>query len=770
MAGDLQAFDSLMDQGHSAAWDQSWDLAAKFYRQALEEFPEQPQALVSLGLALFELNSNERALQCYLKAARLSPQDPMPVEKISQLYERLGNATRAYQAGCFAAELYLKNRDVGKAQQVWERAVHLMPGEPQAYTRLAALYEVSGDKEHAVQEYLALASVQQAAGHPIDAFASIERALKVIPASPQALQYQELLKASQPLPRIETVHQPTLKIDSSAKIVPGAPPLPDWTEHADDPVEEACETALRSLASLLFEPLSLEQPSTPTHPVASGIPLGSPGKQPFQEQNRMLLHLARVIELQTRLEFDETSTELQKAVEAGLDHPAAYFDLGYLFTRAGRHVEAVSLLKRLINQPDYALAAHLLMGGLFLQMDSSFEASLEYLEALKWADMLTSPSSTHENLLRLYGSLVEAYRLDPSSKMQPGFCEHVVNLLMRPDWRLQVERARGRGTVEARPLAEALEVAGDNPLVSALGKVHQLKSARRLRSAMEEAFYALEIAPLYLPLHTLMADLLVELGEIPQAFEKYRIIARVYSMRGEGYQAISLYRKVIDLAPTEIQVREQLIAELLASGQVENAALEKMKLAEIYISLADLARARETYALALNLDFPAKISLAARIRILERMADIDLQSLDWRQAVRIYEQIKALQPENDHARCQLINLYYQIGQENTALRELTGYLDYLESTGRQARKLTLLEELVRDHPSNLHLRQLLAETYRDQGRSHDAVVQYDWIGEKLLTSGDRPGAIASVRQILSLNPPNKPEYEHLLSQLSLGKI
>lgn len=249
-------------------------------------------------------------------------------------------------------------------------------------------------------------------------------------------------------------------------------------------------------------------------------------------------------------------------MEAGLNHPAAYFDLGYLYFRAGHQEESVSLLQHLLNQVDYALAAHHHLGELYRQMDRLYDASLEYLQALKWTEILKSSPNTYENLLRLDGSLVEAYQLEASSEIQPGFCEHVVSLLMQPDWRIQVERARGRNTTTTRPLAETLALTGNSPLLLALGLVNQLKNARRLRPAMEEAFYALEIAPLYLSLHTLMADLLIEMGETQSAVEKYRIIARVYSMRGEAYQAIALLREVLEMSPAEIQVIEQLIAEL----------------------------------------------------------------------------------------------------------------------------------------------------------------------------------------------------------------
>ena len=35
-----------MNLGHSAAWDQQWDRAAAYYRQALAEFPDNPTSRI----------------------------------------------------------------------------------------------------------------------------------------------------------------------------------------------------------------------------------------------------------------------------------------------------------------------------------------------------------------------------------------------------------------------------------------------------------------------------------------------------------------------------------------------------------------------------------------------------------------------------------------------------------------------------------------------------------------------------------------------------
>ncbi len=165
----------------------------------------------------------------------------------------------------------------------------------------------------------------------------------------------------------------------------------------------------------------------------------------------------------------------------------------------------------------------------------------------------------------------------------------------------------------------------------------------------------------------------------------------------------------------------------------------------------------------------SQIGLNIRVQILHRIADIDLQSLDWRQAVRSFEQIRTLQPHNEVACRQLVSLYFRLGQENTGSRELAGYLDILQDSGRQRKILPVLEELARDFPASIQIRQLLADAYHEQGDAAKAVAQLDWIGEKLLGSGDRSGAIACIKKIIALDPPNKSEYEMLLSQLDIRK-
>jgi tetratricopeptide (TPR) repeat protein len=136
MSGDQKAFQYAMNQGHSSAWDQDWDKASTFYRMALGEFPENYNALTSLALALFELHKYAEALDCYQRASRISPSDPMPVQKAAEIQERLGRLDLATKAYMDVGELYARNKDVEKAVRSWRRALALNPEHMPAHTQI----------------------------------------------------------------------------------------------------------------------------------------------------------------------------------------------------------------------------------------------------------------------------------------------------------------------------------------------------------------------------------------------------------------------------------------------------------------------------------------------------------------------------------------------------------------------------------------------------------------------------------------------------------
>jgi DNA-binding SARP family transcriptional activator len=113
----------------------------------------------------------------------------------------------------------------------------------------------------------------------------------------------------------------------------------------------------------------------------------------------------------------------------------------------------------------------------------------------------------------------------------------------------------------------------------------------------------------------------------------------------------------------------------------------------------------------------------------------------------------------------LIDLYYKVGQPAYALRELDGYLKQLVASGRGARVVGILEDLVNRHPTQPGLVQRLVRLYLAQGRRQEAIDQLDTLGEAQLEAGENKQAITTIARIVELNPPNVASYQQLLKQL-----
>ncbi|MBM3125076.1 MAG: hypothetical protein FJZ87_08355, partial [Chloroflexi bacterium] len=232
------------------------------------------------------------------------------------------------------------------------------------------------------------------------------------------------------------------------------------------------------------------------------------------------------------------------------------------------------------------------------------EATLEYLEALKLADAATLPADKADEIRQSYEPLIEAHQGEKEPEVLRKICDNIQGLLMRPDWREQLHRIRDQMPRQEggmlSPLSEVILQVQSSSVLESMNKINQLARNGRLRSAMEEAFDAIQHAPTYLPLHTLIGEMLVQEERTVDAITKFSVTAHAYGVRGEVAQATKLLRRVIQLAPMDMAARTRLIDQLIARGQVDDAIHEHLELASIYYRLADLDMARKTYTTALR--------------------------------------------------------------------------------------------------------------------------------------------------------------------------
>ena len=768
MAGNEAVFQKAMSVGHSAAWDQLWEKAAESYRDALTEIPDNPKALSSLGLALYHLQKFDEALQTYTVLAKVSPNDPIPFEKIAQLSERMGAIKKAVLSATKAADLYLSQKDVNKAIENWSRVTQLDSENILAHSRLALVHERLGHEQQAVTEYIALASLMQRAGKVDKATGFLSRALKIMPKNQAAQQAQALLSSGQLLPKPVRRKGATgpLRMAQVKKLNTAE----EETLNSPDPVTEASKKALMVLAEILFE-YSDESGGEEARKGLQAIMHGAAHLSLKKlEQTKVVLHLGQAIDAQSKNQDNLAADELAQALLAGFEHPALYFDLGMLRAKGKRYESALPHLQHAVSHVDFGLAARLLTGDCLEHLGRITDASLEYLEALKTADLMIASEEQVVSLRQLYEPLIEAQSKEEDEKKHQRFCENVREMLMRDNWREYLLASRKELPTSEEgmlmPLAEILVQAQSSEVLGAMTRVHEMARLGRMRSAMDEAFEAITYAPTYLPLHSLIGDLLVKEDRKEDAIAKFDVVADAYSIRGEAHQATIFLRKIIQLAPMELSSRTKLIDQLTVRGQIDEAIQEYLNLADIYYRLAELDMARKTYTTALRAAQQGNAEHSWNVHILQHMADIDMQRLNWKRALRVFEQIRTLSPENGEARTRLIDLNLKLAKKEQALKELENYLSYLEEhPSDNATSVALLEDLLETHSSIPQLHSALAGEYLRAGKKDEAIKSYDLSAELFLEAGNKKEAIRTITKLLNTEPPNADEYHQVLAQI-----
>jgi len=765
MSGNVERFEKAMNQGHNAAWDQMWELAAKYYQQALAEIPNDPKALTSLALALYESRNYEKALLTYQKASELMPDDPIPLEKTAELLNLTGQVKGAVDTYLKCAEFYLKQRDVNKAIDLWTKIVTIRPDHLIARSRLALVYERLGKKSDSVKEYLAVASLLQHAGEVQKSIQAINRALQVDPGSIQVQNALAMVKAGQLLP---TPSQPRQEIPRE-KVIPVAQTQKDQASQDNlDPITEAQARALTTLAGLLFEQEESSEPVSKRG--MSDIVRGAFGSTNDHTDNTtILLHISQVIDFQSQKKDLKARDELEKAIELGLDHPAAFFDLGCLQYQTGKFNEAVNTLESIKDLFEYILPVRLITGRSRFQLKQYQAAALDFVDGLRYADMQVVGDTYASALSDAYDPIIEAQSQQQDGEPPIQLCENIMKMLIRPDWRKQLIEARkqlsDQDGLTPSPVAELLTTAGSGEIVEALSGVQKLARANKFQAALDEAFYILSSAPFYLPLHVTIGDLLLQEGIINAALEKYSTVARSYAVRGEANRSIILYRKISDLSPMDMDARKNLI-DLMVDGKQYSAAIDEyLNLGEVYYNLADLDHVRSTINEGLELAQKTNASRADKIKLLTRLADIELQSLNLRQAQHLYEEMRTLQPDYEPTRLALIELCFRLGQPTQVRKELADYLSLLTERNQSEQAWIFLEKLVDQHPDEPILLHQEGEFLRAAGRNEEALEKLDAAGELYLTAGDRAAAAEVIRSILAMNPPNVQQYQQLLAQI-----
>jgi tetratricopeptide (TPR) repeat protein len=780
-----------MKQGHSAAWDQQWDRAIAAYRKAAEEFPDDPDALASLGLALLENRELDSALAIYERAARISPADPVPLEKSAEVLERQGRFDDASPRYMAVADLHLSRRDVDKAVINWARAARLTPDLLLAHQRLSLAYERTGKRGPAVTAYLNVARLLQMDGDYSKAMEAAEKARALEPRNSDVLRAIDMLQRGLPLPRIRRPGGVTdaLRAVRAAFAPPdaqGEPPsdngkpiepleLDADSAAGNNPAEASRQRALAKLAAYLFDTAADEDRAN-----EEGGLFGFGGRK--QNRAEIISNLAHAMDSQRRNDSAAALDAFEKAEAAGMDQPAGHLCLGLLYadeasaTDATRRSKAVKHLQAAAADPQLRTGANFALAGIQRAIGKPRDALRTLLEVLQDVDLQTVAPAKAEQLAQLYEPVAEEMLQTDDEAQVEAAVRNVVTFLSGPGWLERVRAARHQldstsAEVDGSlaPLAEVLSMPGTERVIESMRLIDQYLEHDHLSSAMDEAFNAVEVAPTYLPIHLRIGEILFREDRVQAAIAKYTAVAETYEVRGDVQRASHILERVIRLAPMDPGARSRLIKLLLQENRIDEALSQHLDLAEAYYRLADLTGARQTFTNALRLAQKSSGERAWSVQILHAMADIDVQRLDWRQALRVFQQIKSMAPTDEKARTMIVDLSFRLGQTGQAIVEVDDWLRYQLQQGQVNSATAFLEELVRQRPEEAGLRTRLARLYQERGRKADAIAQLEALSELQIRAGQPEKAADTIRAILALGPESAGSYQQLLAQLESGQ-
>lgn len=749
VGGDKKVYERAVREGHNFAWEGEWEKALEAYQEAQAEMPEDAAVHNHLGLAYYELERLDLALEAYTIASRLASDDPAPLTWIAKIHEQLGQRHAAADAQASLGEIYRRQRDWTEAIQAFQRAIQLHSDQLPARISLAELYAQLDRPQRALKEYLNLARTLQRQGYVDKALDQCRRALDIDPRDPEARALARALQRGESLEEAEAIPSSVGEGASPADMAQDRA----LEELAGIPFEDTAVGSAADLGALEIESASAEAPTKPklSRPQIDAL-------------------LAKAIDFQTRGLIDEAISCYNKVIDAGVDRPAAHFNLGLLYQQRLRFEPAIVELRKAVGNPQYALGSHFALGECYKAFGRIDEALEHFVEVLKIVDLGTVEKEQADDLIHLYDALTVSYIAKGDSEKAVSFANSLIEFLSSKGWEDKAREARQRldsmsEDGEIMSLAEFLAAPSADAILSAMSLSQEYAKRGAVAAAIEVCYEALASAPTYLPLHLRLAEIYGQTDRIEDAVNKYQVVADLLLVREETRQAIGVYNRILRLQPMDVVVRSRLIDLLTSSGEIDQALEQYLALSDAYYELAQVKKALEKCTEALRLVPRASDEAGWRVRLLRNMAEMHMRRAEWREAAQLYRQIVAVDAEDERARLSLIDLNYRLGRGKEADKETIAMIEYYRSQGDEERSLVLLQEAVRLQPQQMPLRARMARAYIDAGMNEAAIHELDALGELQLDAGLRKQAMATVRFIISLNPRNIEAYRQLLAQL-----
>ena len=227
-----------------------------------------------------------------------------------------------------------------------------------------------------------------------------------------------------------------------------------------------------------------------------------------------------------------------------------------------------------------------------------------------------------------------------------------------------------------------------------------------------------------------LADLHRVAGQTDQAVARYDAIGGLLQRRGAHEEAISFFRKALELDPNDSGARMQIVRS--------------------YLAVNDLAAAIDALGAAPR---------TAETRLL--LGETHLARGDRAAAVAAAEDALSLEPDSEAVRSFLLRIRLDEGSPDLALEAIAPSVDLAVASGDFARAAAHLRLILDAHPDHHASLVRLAEVREAAGEASESVAVRLALAHDAESQGDLPGAAEHYRRILAADPGHAEAHARL---------
>jgi tetratricopeptide (TPR) repeat protein len=619
MAGNKQIFDAAMRRGQEFASNKEWDKAMREYMRAAAEFPNDINMRSNLAEALFRMGRDQEALDVYQGLIKYNPNNTNALQRSGEILARQGKTSEAIASFNRLKEIFLKNNQQAQMIETLQQIVKVDPSRSEAYREIINTAKARGDRRLAATTALAYAQFCSSAGAYKDAASWVDEALTLQP---------ELTEATR------------LKAELNGLLGNQSPKnQPESYNPATTNLVDARQDTINSLLADAEMALNNGDSGKALQQYIMAIESGAEGSELYYTVGGLYAQ-------QNNLEL--ANKYLRMAAEDSDYAASAFFALGQMYDQAEDIEQAVSAYESALSQIDTQqigqdeidelIMMYEPLGEDYLKLEQEEKAAELYnrlrdliqnkkLRTDKTAEVLIKAREINEKVQEKEAALNNAPTPLPTASIQfgAGAVTPITNNggPVEDEFATLVQDMQGGGgdgignfagvngkngyssngaTAVAAPPAPAFPLLFPTKLVQMDQNPQTVPWIRASEDFINRGLYMAAIDacqevihyfPNYVPAQVILAEIYVGQNRLEQARTKYQFVVDLYQIRNEQLKAIEAYRRLSEISPDNMALRNKLVNLMLQYGMKEDAAEISLGMIQSYVRSGQLERALE---------------------------------------------------------------------------------------------------------------------------------------------------------------------------------